>query len=704
MEVSLPNLIAWMEQIFVIATLGWLLPVLFRIRHPRTQLAWCHLVLVVCAVLPFAEPWQHPVIHRTTVSAPEINLAGTGGGSNQTAPVKPPAPTAVQPAIAPIRGGVALQLSWNQIVLWTMAAGVVLRMVWLLAGLWRIRRYRIGAMPLYPIPESVRAAAALTQTDALFCISSHVTGPVMLGWLAPVVLLPESFLTLDNEAQCGIVCHELLHVRRHDWLVTLFEELVAALFWFNPAIWPLTGQMRLAREELVDSEVVQLTASRDPYIDALLTIARGQSVSDLAPAPAPLFLRRRHLTRRMDSLLKEISMSKSRLLSSYGSIAAMLTLATWAVVGSRPLIGSPQVILDPAVLTPQIAQVLTPPGALMQMRTPLPQSGGVRGPSLPVPPDVHELAAGPIQPAIAAADRAAAFALLDRAEQNAKMHLGTMPPYDLKISFTAGGGVQYTGSGEMTESWASGQSWRWTAKLGGFSMVRIGSRGQTADVQPVAMVPMRVQMLRDAIFWAARTPGPNTMVRTVATQLNGKPVTCVLTSNMPPVATTTRLWEESEHCIDNASGSIQIYSVAPGTYVIYGYGRNQQFHGRVVPDQLTAYVGGSVALEAQVNITDLSQAGASSFVITPEMSGAGPAMRLITAQRFAVNTGDVSGTAKPVIVHATISPDGIVSDEEVSAASDPGLASSALDLVKKTSFGSSPGEQRDVYINVRFGN
>ena len=274
-EASLTNLIAWATQVFVISALAWLLPILFRVRHPRTQLVYCHAVLALCLILPLIEPRRHPVIH-------------IAAGATRT-------------SVTPI----------VQIILWTLAAGATVRLLWLLAGLWEIRRYRIGAMPLYPIPESVRAAAAVTHTDAVLCISPHVTGPVMLGWLTPVVLLPESFLSLDEEAQCAIVCHELLHVRRHDWLVTLFEELAGALFWFNPPIWAVLAQTRLAREELVDAEVVHLTAARDPYIDALLAIARGQSVSDLAPAPAPLFLRRRHLTQRMHSLLKEISMSSS---------------------------------------------------------------------------------------------------------------------------------------------------------------------------------------------------------------------------------------------------------------------------------------------------------------------------------------------------------------------------------------------------------
>jgi len=682
MELSFANAIAWMEQVFVIASLAWLLPILFRIRHPRTQLLYCHMVLALCLVLPLVEPWQHPVIHRAAASA---------------------ALTHPRP--------------WTPIVRWILAAGFMARLAWLLVGLWRIRRYRIGAMPLYPIPESVRAASSVTQADALFCISPHVTGPVMLGWLAPVVLLPESFLSLDDEAQCGVVCHELLHVRRHDWLVTLLEELLAALFWFHPAIWPLLAQTRLSREELVDSEVVHMTGSRDSYIDALLTIARGQSVSDLAPEPAPLFLRRRNLTRRMDSLLRDVVVSRFRLLSTYGSIATMLVLAAWFVIGSLPLIGQAEVITDAvpiATSVPAASRPAPPPQLLAEASQPvgstpelprIPSSvREVRGPSVPVPPDVQELAVGSIQPAVSPADRAAAFGLLERAAQNSKMHIQTMFPYELRVSFTAGGDVQYTGAGELTESWQSGQSWRWTANLGGYSIVRIGAQGQTADAQPVSMIPMRIQMMRDAIFWAARTPGANFMVRTALAQLNGRPVTCLLTSNMRPTVGSARLWEEEEHCIDNASGLLRIYSVAPGTYAIYGYDGNQQFHGRAVPDRITTYIDGTIALDAQISLVDLGAVDADLFTITPEMRAAGPAIGLITAQRFPLDVGDVSATARPVIVHATIDPGGNVIEEELSAASEPQLAQSALDLVKKTNFGFSAADQRDAYINVRFGN
>lgn len=59
---SLDNLLAWMLQVLVLASLAALLPLMLRIRHPRTQLAWCHVALLVCLLLPLLQRWRHPVV------------------------------------------------------------------------------------------------------------------------------------------------------------------------------------------------------------------------------------------------------------------------------------------------------------------------------------------------------------------------------------------------------------------------------------------------------------------------------------------------------------------------------------------------------------------------------------------------------------------------------------------------------------------
>ena len=128
------------------------------------------------------------------------------------------------------------------------------------------------------------------------------------GWRKPVVLLPARFPELDRRIQDAILCHELLHVERRDWLFTISEEVVRAIFWFHPAIWWLLGEIQLAREQAVDSQAIERTQARDEYVDALLAFAGAKPQMDLAPAP--LFLRRRHLRQRVMSIFKEVRMSE----------------------------------------------------------------------------------------------------------------------------------------------------------------------------------------------------------------------------------------------------------------------------------------------------------------------------------------------------------------------------------------------------------
>src|SRR6185369_6764079 len=135
-----------------------------------------------------------------------------------------------------------------------------------------------------------------------------------------------------------------LHVRRRDWLFTLAEELIRSIFWFHPAIWWLLGEIGLAREQVVDRQVVELTRSRDQYVDALLAIAGAKPRLDLAPAP--LFLRKRHLKQRVVSIMKEVRMSKMRSVSSLAAGLGIMALACWFVTATFPLAAAPQMVAD----------------------------------------------------------------------------------------------------------------------------------------------------------------------------------------------------------------------------------------------------------------------------------------------------------------------------------------------------------------------
>src|SRR5580658_2359115 len=243
------NMLAWMAQSCVFASIAALLPLLFRVRHPETRVVYGHTVIVVCVLLPLLQPWKHDPAARQFAAGSTIAALPPAATSDPKAASPPiftvPLKTGPGNPLPADRDSVHVDVREGRWFFWILGGGAALKLIWMLGGLWRIRTYRIAAAPLYPVPETLKAASAITHADALFCLSENAPGPVMVGWLAPVILLPESFLGLSEESQCGIGCHELLHVRRGDWLVALLEELIAALMWFNPGIWLLLSQTRL---------------------------------------------------------------------------------------------------------------------------------------------------------------------------------------------------------------------------------------------------------------------------------------------------------------------------------------------------------------------------------------------------------------------------------------------------------------------------
>src|SRR5262249_5807150 len=63
-------------------------------------------------------------------------------------------------------------------------------------------------------------------------------------------------------------------------------------------------------------------------------------------APAPLFLRKRHLKQRVFSILKEVPMSKTRLFSSMAAALCLLAAACWIATAAFPLSAAPDLVAD----------------------------------------------------------------------------------------------------------------------------------------------------------------------------------------------------------------------------------------------------------------------------------------------------------------------------------------------------------------------
>jgi beta-lactamase regulating signal transducer with metallopeptidase domain len=115
--------------------------------------------------------------------------------------------------------------------------------------------------------------------------SAAIRVPAALGVLRPAILLPLSGLTGLSSAQIeALLAHELAHVRRHDYLVNLFQTAVETLLFYHPAVWWISRQVRLERENCCDDLAIAATGDARVYARALLRLEEERASVPLAVA------------------------------------------------------------------------------------------------------------------------------------------------------------------------------------------------------------------------------------------------------------------------------------------------------------------------------------------------------------------------------------------------------------------------------------
>jgi TonB family protein len=315
----LRNLVACSMQATLVILAGAILARAFRIESPRAALGYWRTLLVACLLLPLCQPWTTlptPIVQQTTFTTAASDGLVTAAAGLQT-----------------------VSMSWrpsvDTVVLALVIGGIAVRALWLALGVWTLRRIRRDASPLDPLPDTFERAQDRVGARAAMFVSSRVAGPFTFGVRRPIIVFPPVVGAMEEPVQHAIACHELLHVRRHDWVFEVAEECLRTVLWFHPGIWWLISRLQLSREQVVDQAAIRITESRNGYVEALLAVAVAKSPGILTPASA--FLRRSVLKRRVALILQESTMTTRRLILSLGASAAALALAAMIAVRSFPL-------------------------------------------------------------------------------------------------------------------------------------------------------------------------------------------------------------------------------------------------------------------------------------------------------------------------------------------------------------------------------
>lgn len=141
---------------------------------------------------------------------------------------------------------------------------------------WRLRR---RGRPVED-PRLARAVPCVSRRAGLerplrVLVVDDPIPPIAVGIVRPMVLLPASARTWDDDWIEIVLLHEAAHVRRRDNLTGLVSLATCAALWFNPFVWIAVSRMRRDRELACDALTVRWGADPLDYADRLVSFASG---------------------------------------------------------------------------------------------------------------------------------------------------------------------------------------------------------------------------------------------------------------------------------------------------------------------------------------------------------------------------------------------------------------------------------------------
>jgi bla regulator protein BlaR1 len=246
-------------------------------------------------------------------------------------------------ASSPLRAMLTATSSWLGAhmgvfsALWLMGAMLfVLRIV---SGYWYMRIVRrsadsVGAYWQQRVDDL--AAKLNIRSFVEVAESSLITAPLVMGYLKPVILVPVGmFSGLTTDQLEAVFVHELLHIRRGDYLVNLAQTILEAVYFFNPFAWMMSAAIRREREHCCDDGVLSNHGNAMAYVQALamleeVKLSRTGVALSLAEDKNQLLKR---IKRIMEKSVNHYS-SSDRLVPAVLLIIGLMC-ASWLTIQSR---------------------------------------------------------------------------------------------------------------------------------------------------------------------------------------------------------------------------------------------------------------------------------------------------------------------------------------------------------------------------------
>ena len=167
-------------------------------------------------------------------------------------------------------------------LLWSCGAGLLfLKLVFGYISVHKLKNSKDN-MPQAKLNKILRTLVLKMKiTQAIdIKMNTQILVPMLIGTLKPLILIPVSLISrLSSEQLEVIIAHELAHLKRNDFLINIFQSFVDIVFFYHPAMWLFSAQIRKERENCCDDMAIKITGNKILLAKTLIQIQEGLAIS-----------------------------------------------------------------------------------------------------------------------------------------------------------------------------------------------------------------------------------------------------------------------------------------------------------------------------------------------------------------------------------------------------------------------------------------
>ena len=303
--------------------------------------AW--LIILLGLIIPFRPQWSGALIRvdlpaGTTQS---VLQAGSLPAGNALPAMQIPHLSETVPYVSAAAG---TSSDWWQIAFAVWLTGLIVflafHLVKHISFVKRVKRWskRVSDEKSNALLESLKSEMGISRQISL-AVCDGIGSPMMLGFVRPRILLPETDLAQDELR--FILKHELVHYKRGDLFYKCAVLAATAIHWFNPAVYLMAKAINIQCELSCDAEIVQSADddTRQQYSETIIGVARYHSKFKTILSTT-LYGGRKGMKNRISSIMttnkKKVTFGSKVLAFVLVSVLAFGTLAAFAAERPEP--------------------------------------------------------------------------------------------------------------------------------------------------------------------------------------------------------------------------------------------------------------------------------------------------------------------------------------------------------------------------------